>query len=417
MFKQYKFYLIFVLFTFTVLLPFIFTSSFALTLLSKMGVLIIFAVAYNMLLGQSGLLSFGHAIYFGLAGYATVHIINGVNAKFLINIPITIMPIFGALVGLVLGILIGYLSTKRIGTAFALISLGFCELVTAITLIFVVFFNGEDGIEADRVTGTDFLGITYGPHIEVYYLILFWCFVCVLLMYLLTKTPFGKMCNAVRDNSQRAEFIGYNIRKIRWLAFSLSATFAGVAGSLHAINYEHIGFETVSLTQSGNVLFMAYIGGIGNILGPIIGAISLTYLETMLSGVTESWVLYLGLIFVLVIAFAPQGISGLVVMHAPIFRIRPKLLYKLFIPYLYLISSILILVFGVTLAVEYIHSLKLEVDEFKIYWITFAKNKFFILPLFVGSLLLGFFLTKKSFKKVKENWDEIMNEIKLSLKK
>ena len=242
MFKQYKFYLIFVLFTFTVLLPFIFTSSFALTLLSKMGVLIIFAVAYNMLLGQSGLLSFGHAIYFGLAGYATVHIINGVNAKFLINIPITIMPIFGALVGLVLGILIGYLSTKRIGTAFALISLGFCELVTAITLIFVVFFNGEDGIEADRVTGTDFLGITYGPHIEVYYLILFWCFVCVLLMYLLTKTPFGKMCNAVRDNSQRAEFIGYNIRKIRWLAFSLSATFAGVAGSLHAINYEHIGF-------------------------------------------------------------------------------------------------------------------------------------------------------------------------------
>ena len=140
MFKQYKFYLIFVLFTFTVLLPFIFTSSFALTLLSKMGVLIIFAVAYNMLLGQSGLLSFGHAIYFGLAGYATVHIINGVNAKFLINIPITIMPIFGALVGLVLGILIGYLSTKRIGTAFALISLGFCELVTAITLIFVVFF-------------------------------------------------------------------------------------------------------------------------------------------------------------------------------------------------------------------------------------------------------------------------------------
>ena len=417
MFKQYKFYFLCILFLLTMALPFIFTSSFAITLLSKMGVLIIFAVAYNMLLGQSGLLSFGHAIYFGLAGYATVHIINGINDKLLLSIPITIMPIFGAIVGLILGILIGYLSTKRIGTAFALISLGFCELITAITLIFVIFFNGEDGIEADRVTGMDYFGITYGPHIEVYYLILFWCFVCVLIMYLLTQTPFGKMCNAVRDNAQRAEFIGYNIRKIRWLAFSLSATFAGVAGSLHAINYEHIGFETVSLTQSGNVLFMAYIGGIGNFLGPIIGAISLTYLETMLSGVTESWVLYLGLIFVLVIAYAPQGISGLVVMHGPILRIKPKLLYRLLLPYLLFFLSLLLLVFSTTLAVEYIHSLKIDKPNFVIYWVTLEKNAFLILTIILVTSILGFLFTKKSYEKVKENWDEVMEEIKLSLKK
>ena len=417
MFKQYKFYFLCILFLLTMALPFIFTSSFAITLLSKMGVLIIFAVAYNMLLGQSGLLSFGHAIYFGLAGYATVHIINGINDKLLLSIPITIMPLFGAIVGLILGILIGYLSTKRIGTAFALISLGFCELITAITLIFVIFFNGEDGIEADRVTGMDYFGITYGPHIEVYYLILFWCFVCVLIMYLLTQTPFGKMCNAVRDNAQRAEFIGYNIRKIRWLAFSLSATFAGVAGSLHAINYEHIGFETVSLTQSGNVLFMAYIGGIGNFLGPIIGAISLTYLETMLSGVTESWVLYLGLIFVLVIAYAPQGISGLVVMHGPIFRIKPKLLHRLLLPYLLFFLSLLLLVFSITLAVEYIHSLRIDKPNFVIYWVTLEKNAFLISTIILVTLILGFLFTKKSFEKVKENWDEVMEEIKLSLKK
>ena len=155
-----------------------------------------------------------------------------------------------------------------------MISLGFCELVTALTLIFVVFFNGEDGIQADRVTGNDFLGLTYGPQSEVYYLILFWCIITVGAMYLLTKTPFGRMCNAVRDNQQRAEFVGYDVRKIRWMAFSLSAMFAGAAGSLHAINYEHIGFESVSLVQSGMVLFMAYIGGIGSFLGPIIGAIS-----------------------------------------------------------------------------------------------------------------------------------------------
>ena len=280
-----------------------------------MGVLIIFSVAYNMLLGQTGLLSFGHAIYFGLAGYASIHILSAINESYLPSLPLILLPFIGAFVGLMLGIGIGYLSTKRLGTAFAMISLGFCELVTALTLIFVVFFNGEDGIQADRVTGNEFLGFTYGPQSEVYYLILFWCIISVSLMYLLTKTPFGRMCNAVRDNQQRAEFVGYNVRKVRWLAFSLSAMFAGAAGSLHAINYEHIGFESVSLVQSGMVLFMAYIGGIGNFLGPILGAISLTYLDTMLSDITEAWVLYYGIIFVLVIAFAPQGIAGIIVWY------------------------------------------------------------------------------------------------------
>ena len=144
-----------------------------------MGVLIIFSVAYNMLLGQTGLLSFGHAIYFGLAGYASIHFLRGINNNFFPISTIILLPFIGAFVGLILGVSIGYLSTKRVGTAFAMISLGFCELVTALTLIFVVFFNGEDGIQADRVTGNDFLGFTYGPQYEVYYLILFWCILTV----------------------------------------------------------------------------------------------------------------------------------------------------------------------------------------------------------------------------------------------
>ena len=261
-FKNFKLILYLILIFTLLLLPVVFPSSFALTLFCKMGVLIIFSVAYNMLLGQTGLLSFGHAIYFGLAGYASIHFLTAINNGHFPHIPLFLLPFLGAFVGLILGIIIGYLSTKRLGTAFAMISLGFCELVTALTLIFVVFFNGEDGIQADRVTGNEFLGLTYGPQNEVYYLIVLWCIFSVGTMYALTKTPFGRMCNAVRDNQQRAEFIGYDVRKIRWLAFSLSAMFAGAAGSLHAINYEHIGFESVSLVQSGMVLFMAYIGGI-----------------------------------------------------------------------------------------------------------------------------------------------------------
>ena len=410
-----KFLLFSILLLFLLFLPNIFTTSFALTLFSKMGVLIIFSVAYNMLLGQAGLLSFGHAIYFGLAGYASIHILSAINESYLPSLPLILLPFIGAFVGLMLGICIGYLSTKRLGTAFAMISLGFCELVTALTLIFVVFFNGEDGIQADRVTGNEFLGFTYGPQSEVYYLILFWCIISVSLMYLLTKTPFGRMCNAVRDNQQRAEFVGYNVRKVRWLAFSLSAMFAGAAGSLHAINYEHIGFESVSLVQSGLVLFMAYIGGIGNFLGPILGAISLTYLDTMLSDITEAWVLYYGIIFVLVIAFAPQGISGIIMVHEPIIRNNPSLLKKLVFPYTTFLVSIIILTIGFTSIIELIHSLKSSKDSLKVYWLNINNNNIFIWIIFSLVFIGGVLLTKKCFRLVKEKWNDVIDEVKLGL--
>ena len=233
-------------------------------------------------------------------------------------------------------------------------------------------------------------------------------------MYLLTKTPFGRMCNAVRDNQQRAEFIGYDVRKIRWIAFSLSAMFAGAAGSLHAINYEHIGFESVSLVQSGMVLFMAYIGGIGNFLGPIIGAISLTYLDTMLSDITEAWVLYYGIIFVLVIAFAPQGIAGTILMHEPILRNNPSLFKNLLIPYSYLLLSTILLVIGFTTLIELIHSLKSNHSELTVYWIKISNNNIFSWVISVLITLLGLFACKKSFIHSKERWNDIIEKIKLS---
>ena len=415
--KNYKLILYFFLILTLLFLPLLFPSSFALTLFCKMGVLIIFSVAYNMLLGQTGLLSFGHAIYFGLAGYASIHFLAGINNTNLPQIPLFLLPFLGAFVGLILGVFIGYLSTKRLGTAFAMISLGFCELVTALTLIFVVFFNGEDGIQADRVTGNDLLGLTYGPQNEVYYLILLWCIFSVGLMYILTKTPFGRMCNAVRDNQQRAQFVGYNVRKIRWMAFSLSAMFAGAAGSLHAINYEHIGFESVSLVQSGMVLFMAYIGGIGNFLGPILGAISLTFLDTMLSDITEAWVLYYGIIFVLVIAFAPQGIAGLILMHEPILRNNPALIKKLIFPYIIFLLSILVLVIGFTSLIELIHSLKSNYSVLKIYWIKVKNTNFFIWIVSFMLTIFGVIACKKSFYLTKETWNEVIENIKLSLVK
>lgn len=329
-----------------VMLPQAFSSGFALTMMSQMGLLVIFALAYNMLLGQGGMLSFGHAIYFGLAGYFTIHYLNLIYEEQVPYIPVTLVPLLGGLVGLFFGVLIGYVSTRRAGTTFAMISLGFGEMVTALTLVLVAIFNGEDGIQTDRVVGEELFGVTYGPSIEVYYLIAGWCFVCIVAMYLLTRTPFGRISNAVRDNPERIEFVGYSSQRIRWLAFSLSSFFAGIAGALHAVNIEHVGFEQVSILQSGLVLFMVYIGGAGNFAGPVIGAVLLYFLQSTLTDVTEAWVLYLGVMFVAVIMFFPGGLAGLIAMHQPIWTAGARLFAPLALPYAMFVAALVMSVLG-----------------------------------------------------------------------
>jgi branched-chain amino acid transport system permease protein len=265
-------------------------------------------------------------------------------------------------VGCFFGFLIGYVSTRRAGTIFAMISLGIGEMVTAMTLIFVNFFNGEDGIQTDRYLDAEPLGLNFGQQVEVYYLIAVWALIGTLMMYLYTRTPMGRMSNAVRDNPERVQFVGFNMQRIRWVSFTLAATFAGAAGALHAISYEQVGFETVSTIQSGAVLFMAYIGGVGVFIGPIIGAVVITLLQTTLVEVTKTWPFYFGLIFILVILFAPGGIAGILMLHQQIWRAGMNHLSRLAVPYGIAFLSTLLLAFGV---VGLIEMLAHATDEFE----------------------------------------------------
>jgi branched-chain amino acid transport system permease protein len=237
-------------------------------------------------------------------------------------------------------------------------------------------------------------------------------------MYIITKTPFGRMCNAVRDNPERAAFIGYSVRRVRWQAFALSSMFAGAAGSLHALNYEQIGFEAVGVAQSGAVLFMAFIGGAGHFLGPIIGAIGLTYLDSTLADLTEAWLLYLGLIFSLIVMFAPGGIAGLIVMHGPIAKTNSKLLTSLIKPYLSAIGSIIIGIIGFIGIIEmlYFRSLISKGEgEVIIFWTEFNANGIISWIIFIGLMLLGFALSKKTFPKAKEGWDHAISVVKAEI--
>ncbi len=222
-----------------IILPLVFSQGFALTLLSQMGILVIFSLSYNMLLGQTGMLSFGHAVYSGLGSFVAIHALNLIAAGKL-PYPVWALPLIGGIAGAMFGVIFGYVTTKKSGTPFAMITLGIVELVFACSLMFPWFFGGEGGISSNRVVKDAFLaqwlGIDFGSSLQVYYLIAIWCFLAMIAMFAFTHTPLGRMANAVRDNPERVEFIGYNTQRIRFLVVVVSSFFAGIAGGLSAIN-------------------------------------------------------------------------------------------------------------------------------------------------------------------------------------
>ena len=301
--------------------PHLLTSGTALTMMSLMGIMIVFALSYNMLLGQTGMLSFGHAVYYGLGAFFAAHAMNVVIRSGM-PVPVVLIPLVGGGAGLVFGIIFGAVSTRRGGTAFAMISLGLAELVASSANILRSFFGGEEGITTNRTKLLTVFDLNFGPQSQVYYLIAAWCLVCMVAMYALTQTPLGRMCNAVRENPERVQFVGYNPQVVRYLAFCLAAFFAGIAGALAAINFEIVNSAYVGLGQSGVVLLAAFIGGTGYFIGPVIGAILVSYLQVMLSDLTEIWQLYFGLLFIGMVMFAPGGIAGLLNMHGPLWRAR-----------------------------------------------------------------------------------------------
>jgi branched-chain amino acid transport system permease protein len=337
--------------------PMLFTSSLSVTMLTQMGIAIIACLSYNILLGQGGMLSFGHAVYTGLGSYMAIHALNAVSDGSM-PIPVSLIPLVGGVAGLVFAILFGYVTTKKAGTPFAMITLGMAELVFAMSLMFSEFFGGEAGVSGNRVAGDPFMGITFGPPIQVYYLIAIYTFVCVALMYAFTRTPLGRILNAVRDNPERVEFIGYNTQIVRYLAFMIAGFFAGVSGGLAAINFEIVTAEVVGAARSGGYLLFTFLGGATFFFGPIIGGVLMVLASVLLSELTKAWLLYLGLIFLFMVMYAPGGIASLIMMNlrvASFGRLR-----EIWVSYLALGVTALIILLGAGAMVEMIYHLKLD---------------------------------------------------------
>ena len=389
-------------------LPYIFSSGGSLTTFSLIGTSIMFSLSYNILLGQTGMLSFGHAVYYGLGGFATIHGMNLIAGSKL-PVPLPLVPLIGGITGLFFAAIFGWVPTRRSRTAFAMISLGVAELVASSSLILHSFFGGEAGISANRTKLLTVFDWNFGPQIQIYYLVAFWTLLAVVAMYALTRTPFGRMCNAVRDNPERVQFVGYDPHVIRFLAFCFAGFFAGIAGALTAINFEIANAAYLGSMQSGVVLMAAYIGGVRFFIGPIIGAIFVTYLLLVLSDLTAVWQLYFGLFFILVVMFAPGGITGLLMKHRPL--VRAGTLFTVLRAYLVALVPTLTTIAGLILAIEIVaqHTLNAGEDpNTKAFGVRFNAASPLIWLLAVALIIGGFVVARRTWQWVGKAWDEAL---------
>ena len=350
-------YLVWTLFAIVLIVsPLLFKSSLALTMLSQMGYLIIICLSYNILLGQGGMLSFGHAVYTGLATFVAIHALNYIGAGW--ALPVSLVPLVGGLAGMFFAVLLGFVTTRRAGTTFAMITLGIGELVFAMALMIPEFFGGEGGVSANRVAGKPVFGISFGPPIQVYYLLAVYTFVCTAAMYAFTHTPLGRMLNAVRDNAERVGFVGYNTQRVRYFGFVIAGFFAGVAGGMYALNFEIATAEVVGAGRSGAYLLFTFLGGATIFFGPIIGAVLMVVATVLLSEFTKAWLLYLGLIFLFMVMYAPGGIASLIMMNLRVAAFGK--LGRLWPSYIALAGTALVMLVGAAAMIEMVYHLQLN---------------------------------------------------------
>jgi len=387
-------------------------SGFVVSMLTQMGMMSILALSYNMLLGQAGLFSFCHAVFFGIGGYATIHFLTLDGAGSL-PLPMELIPLLSGLSGLGLAIVFGYMATKQRATAFAMITLGIGELMVTSALMFQHFFGGEGGVNTNRMIGRSLFGLTYAHGIQVYYLTVAWTLLATLAMYFLTMTPLGRMANASRDNFERVQFVGYDPRMVRFFQFALSGFFAGIGGGLYAITYEIVTFDALAAPLSANALLMAYIGGSASFGGPILGAVLITLLQSGVSLLSNSWLVYVGVLFISMVIFAPGGIMGLVMAHGTI--VRAGQLGRLTVPYVRVLVPGILMVLGFVGLVELTSFLTIGAAQGKS--LVLLGNKIDIharLPWVFATVFLlggGFWLRleAKSFRRV---WEGLMLELK-----
>jgi len=275
-------------------------------ILSEILIMGLMAVSFNLLLGYTGLLSFGQGAFFGLGAYSAALLLQaGYQNLFLILL-------VGMLVALLAALIVGFFSVRLDEIFFAMITLGFGMLFFSIAHNWLAVTGGSDGLPVFALPSLNLLGtqLTFYTPLNMYYLIYGVVLAGIVLLWLIVHSPFGLILKALRENKQRVAFVGGNVKLLRIAAFTISGTFTGLAGVLFCLFNNMATPEFMHWSFSAKPVIMSIIGGTGVFLGPLFGAAIFFVLEQVIIQFTENWMLFLGIILVPIVLFFPQGVFG-----------------------------------------------------------------------------------------------------------
>lgn len=283
-------------------------KQYHLNMLTEIIIFSLYAVSYNLLLGYAGLLSFGHAMFFGLGAFMT--------AVAIIHIPDLALwnaVLIGLLSTILAGFVISSLLLRTKGAYFALLTLAFNSLFYAVATKWHSVTGGDDGLSITRpILNLGFTSISIAKLTNFYYLTLIVVGAAIVFCWYFTHTAMGKTVLLMRENEERMKFIGYNTNISRFLLFTFTGAMAGLAGTFYTLHFQFVSISAISVDMTTTVLLMTFVGGTKTFWGPILGAFVYTILQNYLSNITDRWPLVMGFIFVFMVLFLPGGLSEVI---------------------------------------------------------------------------------------------------------
>jgi len=272
-------------------------------LASEILIFALFAMAFDLMLGYAGMLSFGHAAFFGLGAYTTGIVLKRIYP----SVPLALLG--SVIVSSLAGFIIGFLSIRRRGIYFTMVTLAFGQLFYFVAFKWTWLTGGDDGLQG---VPRPWVGpFNLQSQIVFYYFVLVSVVLCAMILFRVVNSPFGKTLQAQRENRNRAMSIGYDVDKFKLTAFILSAFFSGIAGGFYALLLNFVPLGSLHWTTSGEVVMMTITGGMGTLFGPVLGAVGVILLRDVISNFTESWSFVMGLLFMGTVLGFRSGLIGI----------------------------------------------------------------------------------------------------------
>ncbi len=269
-------------------------------LASEMLIFAIFALGYDIIFGYTGLLSFGHAMFFGIGAYGTGLVLTRWVPSLFLGLAT------GIAISLPVAFIVGFLSIRRRGIYFVMVTLAFCQMLYFIAFKWTSLTGGDNGLHG---VPRPLIGpFDLNSELLFYYFVFSIFALSVLVAFRIVNSPFGRVLQSLRENEDRAKSIGYNTDNFKVISFMTSAFFSSLAGGLYAVHLNFVPLDTLSIFTSGDVVIMALVGGIGTLYGPIFGAMLIVYLKNLLSAWMENWNLIMGLLFISSVLAFRKGI-------------------------------------------------------------------------------------------------------------